>query len=345
MRWLVFSLTLLVCGSLLGQHYKKWREKEKELNEYEKLIVRRMMEYEAGAEEKVRRDAILEISTWSDYVFKEVRAELLEDIKTVVKIALRSDAKWKVRVEAPRALVALKAKDAIDDLLEVAETDKKKDVRAAAIEAVKKLADKGDTKVIKSLGEILTNDKWSIVRKEAVEALAALGGVSELARIRKAAAEDPYSTVRAAALNAMLVLNDTTEEAKKIAIKALDDPYSRVRAAACLLCRKLKLKEATKKLITLLDDKKQWVRLAAMRALKPFLSKEHLAMLEERVRKVNDEEVLCELISMLGAIGTEKALNIIADNWLNSKDPDIKAEAAVALASKGARHKTRERDA
>lgn len=337
MRWIVISLFLFLSLPLHAQLYKKWEEKRGELNEYEKAMVRRMKEYEAGEEEKVRSDTILELSVLDDYVFKKVRPELLEDVKTVVRTALTSDAKWKVRVQAPAALVALKAKEALDDLLKVARRDRKKDVRAASVDAIAKLADRGDKRVIKVLGEILTNDKWSIVRAAAVEALTVLGGVSEMDKIRRAAAEDPYSTVRAAAIEAMIKMNDRSDEAKSIAKKALEDEYSRVRAAACALCEHLRLKEATEKLISLLDDKKQRVRLAAMRALKPFLSEKHLPMLEKKVKEVDDEEVLCELISMLGAIGTKEALSIIADNWLNSKDPDIKAEASVALASRGDR--------
>jgi|GEM_PF-2239766 len=340
MRWVVLIVVGLFCNSLFAV-YEKW-EKREDLNEFEKRARQNMKDYEAGIEEKVRRDALVELRSFSDENLKAIREELLNDVKMVVITALKSDNKWRVRVEAPPTLVRLNAKNALDALLEVAKNDKKKDVRAACVDAIAKLADKGDEKVIGVLGEILSNDGWSIVRSAAVDAIASLGGKGEIERLRKAVVEDKYSIVRSKALEALVALGDTSKEALEVAKGGLGDKYSSVRAAACELIaacgQKEEIpKEVEAKVIELLADKKPVVQGAAAKAVRAFVTEDVLETIAKMVKDKPDsisEDMLCEFIWMHAKVGTPKALDLIASHYLTSQDPDIKAEAVCALASK-----------
>ncbi|MCX7704265.1 MAG: HEAT repeat domain-containing protein, partial [Planctomycetota bacterium] len=150
MKWFLVVVMMLLCVPIYAT-YEKWEKKEG-LNSYEKRAVQNMKDYEAGVEEKVRRDALVELRSLDEKALKEIREELLQDLREVVKTALKTDNKWRVRVEAPATLVRLGAKDALDALLEVAREYKKKEVRSACVEAVAKLAERGGAESIKALG-------------------------------------------------------------------------------------------------------------------------------------------------------------------------------------------------
>ncbi|MCX7703752.1 MAG: hypothetical protein N2234_06610, partial [Planctomycetota bacterium] len=187
-------------------------------------------------------------------------------------------------------------------------------------------------------------------------AMVALGDDSEEAfNVAKAGLSDAYSVVRASACelslslklkerilrleNEIIELTKRKEELEQRGDEETKAEMEKLSSQIQFLCEKRKrLSEAqseiSRKVIALLGDKKPLVQNAAAKSLREFVTEENLEQITGALKDA-PEDMLCEIIWMYAGIGTEKALNLIAEKFLSSDDPDIKAEAACALASKG----------
>lgn len=143
---------------------------------------------------------------------------------------------WKIRRSALACLssVADAGNKAVPGLLDQARFDENRWVRVAAIEAIVKLAWRGDHDAIMRVSATLSDETWC-VRESALHGLASLAVVGDETCMTLCASylEDPYPSVRIAALEALgRVAPCGHREAMAMAARRLKDEDSDVRLEA-----------------------------------------------------------------------------------------------------------------
>jgi len=212
------------------------------------------------------------------------------------------------------------AKQVKDALLKALKEDKKNEVREQCSGFLPEIAT--DDEAIKGLTEALLGDGWSSVREISIRSLVKIKNPACIPALKKALENDPYSTVRAAAANALLTFD--VKDALPLFIKGLEDGWSRVRLACMKAIVEFGTGESVKHIMDRLFDKKYDVRMHAVKALGRLGDETALPSLKKAASDEYEEvrEQVYEAIAKIGATHSETAktaADILADKGLGDK--------------------------
>lgn len=333
MRWAALLVAFLGVGVARAEYiYEKWMKMFDRLNIVERGVVRNMKTCETG-EWTLQEKAVTELGLRGKEQLACVRPELYQDMIKVMRTMLVVE-RWRVRRAAAEAVANIGCTQTLDLLKKMVLEDKKKEVRAEAALSIARLSKRGDKETIKLLCKVMLEDGWSIVRTSAAKGLELIGDESAFEALYKAAGEDSYSTVRAQALKTLYSLGCKTKKFKQIIAGRLEDSYSRVRATACEIAGELCLREVADKVAALLLDKKYRVRIAASKALTKIAGPKQVIPVKEAFENSEVGEFRARLVEVLGRIGTEEALKVVAEA-INDKDKFVRMAAIIALCKLG----------